>query len=139
MGLTCCTQRETSSDYLDQVRRELDAKYISRINIQPLVNMIPETQKRLFKQSPKRSIRVPKTQARIQDKFDLKVELLLERLKAELSELRRGHTSVEDADFQKQLLVTIGANTREISKIVVELYHSRRMLALDRLTNTSCR
>ena len=117
----------------------MDAKYISRINIQPLVNMIPETQRRLFKQSPKRSIRVPKTQARIQDKFDLKVELLLERLKAELSELRRGHTSVEDADFQKQLLVTIGANTREISKIVVELYHSRRMLALDRLTNTSCR
>jgi len=35
--------------------------------------------------------------------------------------------------------VTIGANTREISKLVIQLYQSRRMLALDRLTNTSCR
>ena len=60
MGLTCCTQRESQSEYLEQVRREMDQRYMANINIKPLVNMIPQVQKRQFKQSPKRSIRVPK-------------------------------------------------------------------------------
>lgn len=50
-----------------------------------------------------------------------------------------GGINVEDQDFQRELLVLIGANTREISKLVVQLYQSRRMTALERLTNTSCR
>ena len=41
--------------------------------------------------------------------------------------------------MKKDLLVLIGANTRQISKLVVELFQSRRMTALDRLSNTSCR
>ena len=104
---------------LDQVKKEMDQKYHSQISIRPLVNMIPETQKRVFKQTKFQSIRAPKNQVDIQDKFDLKVDLLLERLKADLSEMRRGHFSVEDPEFQKQLLVTIGASTREVSKLVV--------------------
>ena len=100
----------------------MDQKYISQLNIKPLVNMIPLAQRPEFRTSPKRSIKTHKTQEHIQDKFDLKVELLLERLKAELKQIQRSHTSIEDPDFQKQLLVTIGANTRLISKLVVDLY-----------------
>ena len=48
------------------------------------------------------------------------------------------YASTDNKEFQKHLLVIIGANTRLISKLVVELYQSRRMHALDRLTNTSC-
>jgi hypothetical protein len=85
------------------------------------------------------TIRAPSNQAQIQDKFDLKVDLLLEHLKVDLKELRRLYGSNDKPEFQKQLIVLIGANTREISKLVVSLYESRRMIALDKLQNTSCR
>ena len=75
----------------------------------------------------------------MQDKFDLKVDLQLERLKAELTELRRHHSTNDDPEFQRRIVILIGAHTREISRLVVQLYHSRRMLALNRLQNTSCR
>ncbi len=141
MGLTCCTQRETKSEYLDEVQREMDRQFQSHINIKPLVNMIPEGRKRggQFKETPSKSIRAPHDQAQIQDKFDLKVDLLLEHLKVDLKQLRRNHGSNDNPEFQKQLIVLIGANTREISKLVVSLYESRRMLALEKLQNTSCR
>ena len=45
----------------------------------------------------------------------------------------------DDPEFHKELLMTIGASTREISELVVQLYQSRRMTALDRLTNAGCR
>lgn len=64
----------------------MDRKYQSHINIKPLVNMLPEVRKKgAFKSSPKKSIREPRTQVQIQDKFDLKVDLLLEHLKLDLS------------------------------------------------------
>ncbi len=58
----------------------------------------------------------------------------------ELAQLKRATAHDHDEPgFQKQLLVIIGAYTREISKMVIALYHKRRMSALDRLMNTSCR
>ena len=65
MGLTCCTQRESQSDYLEEVKREMDQKYMSSINIKLLVNMIPLAHRKEFKQSPKRSIKVAKSQSDI--------------------------------------------------------------------------
>ena len=61
MGLTCCTQRESKSEYLDEVQREMDRQFQSHINIKPLVNMIPEGRKRggQFKVTPSKSIRAP--------------------------------------------------------------------------------
>ena len=54
------------------------------------------------------------------------MELLLERLQAELRTLtfqrETEFDSVDDPEFQKRLLVLIGTNTREISKLVVDLY-----------------
>ena len=67
------------------------------------------------------------------------VDLLFERLKVDLGELRRSHKSYDDPEFQQELIVLIGANTREISRLVVDLYESRRQLALAKLQNTSCR
>jgi len=67
------------------------------------------------------------------------VDLLLEKLKVELSDIRRNTTSKEDPIFRQKLIVLIGAYTREVSKLVVQLYQSRRMLALEKLQNTSCR
>ena len=61
------------------------------------------------------------------------MDLLLEKLKVELTELRRRHMSNDDPEFQKKLIILIGANTREISKLVISLYQSRRMLALEKL------
>ena len=41
-----------------------------------------------------------KTETQVQDKFDLKVELLLEKLKADLSQLRQRYSnSVDDPQF----------------------------------------
>ena len=72
------------------------------MKIKPLVNMIPEAAQRKmknFKETPRQSIREPRSQAQVQDKFDLKVDLLLEKLKMELSELRRRHQSNDDPEF----------------------------------------
>ena len=73
------------------------------------------------------------------DKLDLKVELLLQHLKQDLKLLKRKHQSLDSKEFQAQLLVLIGANTREISKLVIKAYLPKRMLALNRLLNSSCR
>lgn len=107
MGLTCCTQRESSqSEYLDSMKEEMDRRFYSNVNIKPLVNMIPEAKTRrihdgIFKETPRQSIRMVKSQEQIQDKFDLKVDLLLEKLKCDLSTLARNHgaVDVEDQDF----------------------------------------
>lgn len=50
------------------------------------------------------------------------VDLLLEKLKLDLSEIRRPGATKDEADFQKKLIVLIGAYTREVSKLVVRLY-----------------
>mmetsp|Transcript_29710 Transcript_29710/g.36864 ORF Transcript_29710/g.36864 Transcript_29710/m.36864 type:complete len:82 (-) Transcript_29710:1212-1457(-) len=73
----------------------------SAIKIKPLVNMIPETahKSKNFTATPRHSIKEPRSQAHVQDKFDLKVDLLLEKLKSELAELRCRHVSNDDLEF----------------------------------------
>lgn len=81
---------------MEQVRQEMeqDKRFKTAIQIKPLVNMLPEVNKRKFKSTPQKSIKTPRMQAQVQDKFDLKVDLLLERLKRDLAELRRTHGSL---------------------------------------------
>lgn len=67
MGLTCCTQRESSqSELLDSMKEEMDRRFYANVNIKPLVNMIPEVKKRrihdgIFKETPTKTIRMDKS------------------------------------------------------------------------------
>ena len=95
MGLMCCTQRDPNPSYLERIQSDMEKNFgmHSAVKIKPLVNMIPDAaqKKQKFKETPRTSIREPRSQAQVQDKFDLKVDLLLEKLKLELAELRRSH------------------------------------------------
>ena len=145
MGISCCTSRETHSEsaMLEQVRDEMHNKYKSRVDMRPIVNMMSETSKQMGKYQHTGSIKSKNENYHDSeseaDKLDLKVELLLQHLKQDLKLIKRKHQSLDSKEFQTQLLVLIGANTREISKLVIKAYLPKRMLALNRLLNSSCR
>lgn len=64
MGLICCMSREeaTQTDYLNEVKKDLDNRYSSQIKIRSLVNLIPEVKKlREFKTTPTKSIKLPRS------------------------------------------------------------------------------
>ena len=143
MGISCCTSRDTYSEsaLLDQVRGQMDGTYKSRVDMKPIVNMLGETEKLSEMMSNMNSIKKSDAAASESDadKLDLKVELLLQHLKQDLKLLKRKHKHFDSKEFQTNLLVLIGANTREISKLVITAYKPRRMSALNRLLTSSCR
>ena len=77
------------------------------------------------------------------EKLDLKVELLLHHLRTDLQTLQSRYPKLSldnpPTEFAKELLVLIGANTREISKLVIRAYLYRRMQALFRLKTADCK
>ena len=119
----------------------MNGPYKSRVDMRPIVNMISETSKLSEVMSNMNSIQKTNglNSESEADKLDLKVELLLQHLKQDLKLLKRKHRSMDSKEFQTNLLVLIGANTREISKLVIRAYLPRRMNALNRLLTSSCR
>lgn len=72
------------------------------------------------------------------DKLELRVEVMLQNMQIDLTTLVHKYKSVEDPRFQRELLLIIGANSREVSQLVIKAYQSERMLVLDKLINTTC-
>lgn len=75
------------------------------------------------------------------EKLDLKVELLLHHLQSDLQALLDKHGGIENPspEFVQEVMLLIGANTREVSKQVIRAYLHRRMQALLRLKSTDCK
>ena len=76
----------------------------------------------------------------MEEKLELRVELLLQRLKIDaLALAKKYRKDFENVEFQRDLIVLIGASTREISRMVIRVYEKSRIDLLTLLVNTSCR
>ena len=115
--------------------------------MQPLVNMLPIVDNASKFEKKQKSIRsimdksIKSDRDSLQDELDrleLKMELLLQNMQFDLNQLVMTHKSVEELPFQKDLVMIIGANTREASQLVIRAYKNHRQACLDRLLKTSC-
>ena len=76
----------------------------------------------------------------MEEKLELRVDLLLQRLKIDALALAKKYKKdFENVEFQRDLIVLIGASTREISRMVIRAYEKSRIDLLTILVNTSCR
>ena len=69
------------------------------------------------------------------EKLELKIDALIDNLQLDLNQLVMKHKSTDEPEFQKELVLLIGANSREASEIVIKAYKDQRQKCLNRLVS----